>query len=151
MLLNTMGLEIFYTPLDTATIYHHWNFFSTQHNLGANAIFTGIVRAENNCDGLSFDIYEPLLNQWFLNWNKKALQKGAFLKMAHSRGDVPNHKSSYMAGIFSSKRRVCLELFEDFIEDFKHKAPIWKYDLKEGKRIYAKDRSYKLPFSGILQ
>ena len=71
--------------------------------------------------------------------------------MAHSRGDVFNHQSSYMAGIFSAKRRACLEVFEDFIEDFKHKAPIWKYDLKNGTRIYAKERSYKLPFSGILQ
>ena len=71
--------------------------------------------------------------------------------MSHSRGDDPKHKSSDMSGIVSSKRRVCLELFEDFIEDFKHKATIWKYYLKEGKRIYAKDRSYKLPFSGILQ
>ena len=37
MLLNTMGLEIFDTPLDTATIYQNWYFFSTQNNLGANA------------------------------------------------------------------------------------------------------------------
>ena len=78
MLLNTMGLEIFDTPLDTATIYQNWYFFSTQNNLGANAIFTGIVRAENNCDGLSFDIYEPLLNQWFLTGIKKHFKKAPF-------------------------------------------------------------------------
>ncbi|MCI7765637.1 MULTISPECIES: molybdenum cofactor biosynthesis protein MoaE [unclassified Helicobacter] len=151
MLTKIMGLEIFDGALDTAKIYQKWYDFASQNNLGANSIFTGIVRAENGCDGLSFDIYKPLLEQWFLDWNKKVLENGVFLKMAHSRGDVFNHQSSYMAGIFSAKRRACLEVFEDFIEDFKHKAPIWKYDLKNGTRIYAKERSYKLPFSGILQ
>ncbi|TLD86023.1 molybdenum cofactor biosynthesis protein MoaE [Helicobacter sp. MIT 05-5294] len=144
------GLEIFEGALDTPNIYKNWFDFSSQSNLGANAIFTGIVRAENECEGLSFDIYLPLLEQWFLGWAKKALANEVLLKMAHSRGDVLNHQSSYMAGIFSSKRRATLEIFEDFIEDFKHRAPIWKYDLKDGQRIYAKERSYRLPYSGIL-
>lgn len=144
------GLEIFEGALDTSTIYKNWFEFGAQANLGANAVFTGIVRAENHCDGLSFDIYPPLLEQWFLGWVKKALAKEALLKMAHSKGDVLNHQSSYMAGIFSSKRRATLEIFEEFIEDFKHRAPIWKYDLKNGQRIYAKERSYRLPHSGIL-
>ncbi len=70
--------------------------------------------------------------------------------MAHSKGDVLNHQSSYIAGVFSQKRRACLDIFESFIEDFKHKAPIWKYDIKNNQRFYAKERSHKLPFSGIL-
>ncbi|WP_297809526.1 molybdenum cofactor biosynthesis protein MoaE [uncultured Helicobacter sp.] len=144
------GLEIFEGALDTTTIYKNWINFSSQANLGANAIFTGIVRSENGCEGLSFDIYPPLLELWFLKWAKKALESEVLLKMAHSKGDVLNHQSSYMAGIFSSQRRETLELFEDFIEDFKHRAPIWKYDLKNGQRIYARERSYKLPHSGIL-
>ncbi len=148
--IQVIGLELFEGALDTAKIYASWYHFGTQNNFGANAIFTGIVRAENHCDGLSFDIYAPLLEKWFLKWQQKASQKQAFLKMAHSQGDVPNHKSSYMAGVFSAKRRATLEIFEEFIEDFKHNAPIWKYDLKDGVRIYAKDRSHKLPHSGIL-
>ncbi len=144
------GLEIFEGSLDTFAIYKNWFDFSAQANFGANAIFTGIVRAENDCEGLSFDIYPPLLEQWFLDWSKKALANEVLLRMAHSKGDVLNHQSSYMAGIFSSKRRATLDIFEDFIEDFKHHAPIWKYDLKNGQRIYAKERSYRLPHSGIL-
>ena len=147
---NIDGLEIFEGALHTAVIYQNWIDSSAQVNFGASAIFTGIVRSENGCEGLSFDIYPPLLEQWFLKWAKKALESEVVLKMAHSRGDVLNHQSSYMAGIFSSQRRATLDIFEEFIEDFKHRAPIWKYDLKNGQRIYAKERSHRLPHSGIL-
>lgn len=144
------GLKLFKGALNTKELYTSWYAFACENNLGANSIFTGIVRDEKGCEGLSFDIYQPLLENWFQSWSKKALQNGAFLKMAHSMGDVFNHQSSYMAGVFSSQRRACLDIFEDFIEDFKHNAPIWKYDLKDKKRIYAKDRSHKLPYSGLL-
>lgn len=145
------SLLIFDGALDTVKIYTQWYNFGAKNNFGANAIFTGIVRSENGCEGLSFDIYTPLLEQWLSNWQKKANKFGAHLKMAHSKGDVSNHQSSYMAGIFSSQRRATLEIFEDFIEDFKYNAPIWKYDLKNGQRIYAKERSHHLPHSGILE
>ncbi|MDY3112851.1 MAG: molybdenum cofactor biosynthesis protein MoaE, partial [Helicobacter sp.] len=59
-------------------------------------------------------------------------------------------QSSFMAGIFSEKRKATLDIFEYFIEDFKHRAPIWKYDLKNNQRIYARDRSHKLPHSGLF-
>ena len=71
--------------------------------------------------------------------------------MAHSRGDVLLHESSYIAAIFSPKRRVALEMIESFVEDFKASAPIWKYDLIEGERIYAKDRSTAIAGNGILK
>lgn len=106
------GLEIFEGALDTAAIYKDWITLSAQANLGANAIFTGIVRAENSYEGLSFDIYLPLLEQWFLGWVKKALESEVLLRMAHSKGDVLNHQSSYMAGIFSPQRRATLEILE---------------------------------------
>lgn len=146
----TTNLEIYQGGLDTQKIYQNWLNFSADNNFGANSFFIGLVREENGISGLSFDIYEPLLINWFKAWSKKALEKEVYLKMAHSLGDVKNHQSSYMAGIFSPQRKANLEIFEEFIEDFKHHAPIWKYDLKNGKRIYAKERSHKLPFSGIL-
>lgn len=147
---DSNSLLLFNGALDAETIYTQWYAFGALQNFGANAIFTGVVRAENGCDGLSFDIYTPLLEQWFNTWQTKAQKLNAHLKMAHAKGDVFNHKSSYMAGVFSSQRQATLEIFEDFIEDFKHNAPIWKYDLKEGQRIYAKARSHRLPHSGIL-
>ncbi|MCI6565069.1 MAG: molybdenum cofactor biosynthesis protein MoaE, partial [Campylobacter sp.] len=38
----------------------------------------------------------------------------------------------------------------EFVEDFKASAPIWKYDLKEGKRLYARSRSKAIAGAGIL-
>ena len=70
--------------------------------------------------------------------------------MAHSRGDVLLHQSSYIAAVFSPKRRVALEFIDEFVENFKASAPIWKYDLKNGKRIYALDRSTAIKGSGLL-
>ena len=70
--------------------------------------------------------------------------------MAHSRGDVLIHESSYIACIFAPRRRVALELIDAFVEDFKACAPIWKYDLKDSKRIYALERSTPIKGSGLL-
>ena len=70
--------------------------------------------------------------------------------MAHSRGDVFNHESSYIAAVCSPKRRVALELIDEFVEDFKAQAPIWKYDIIDNKRIYAQDRSTAIKGSGLL-
>ncbi|MDA3967330.1 MULTISPECIES: molybdenum cofactor biosynthesis protein MoaE [Helicobacter] len=143
-------VEIYEGALPTEEIYKRWYNFGCKNNLGANCIFTGIVREENGFDGLSFDIYEPILQDWFNSWQEKALKNGVFLKMAHSQGNVLNHKSSYMSGVFSSQRKASLEIFDVFVEDFKHNAPIWKYDLQNNNRIYAKDRSHKLKNSGLL-
>ena len=100
-------------------------------------------------EGLSFDIYEPLLREWFARWEER-LGGEAILCMAHSRGDVMVGESSFMCAIISPQRRVALEYYEAFIEDFKHRAPIWKYDLVAGRRIYASARSHALPSSGLL-
>ena len=100
-------------------------------------------------EGLSFDIYEPLLREWFAHWEER-LGGRAILCMAHSRGDVMVGESSFMCAIISPQRRVALEYYEAFIEDFKHHAPIWKYDLVAGHRIYASARSHVLPSSGLL-
>jgi len=72
------------------------------------------------------------------------------LFMAHSRGDVKNHTSSYISAVLSPQRKVGLRLINEFVEDFKANAPIWKYDLIDGKRVYAKDRSTPLNGAGLL-
>lgn len=143
-------LELFNGVVPTSEVYVKWEKIARENNFGACCVFTGIVRDENGIDGLSFDVYEPLLKQWFSKWEKMAEDRGIIVCMAHSIGDVPNGESSYMGAILSSNRKVALELYGEFVEDFKHNAPIWKYDLKNKKRIYAKDRSYALKNSGIL-
>ncbi|UTJ06058.1 molybdopterin synthase catalytic subunit [Arcobacter roscoffensis] len=121
-----------------------------ESNYGAIITFVGVVRDENSIDGLSFDIYEPILKSWFEAWQKKANEKNAVVLMAHSKGDVLNHESSYIAAVCSPKRRVALEMIDEFVEDFKAQAPIWKYDILNGQRVYAKDRSTAINGAGIL-
>lgn len=143
-------LEIYSNALPTTEIYHQWEQVAQKNNFGAYCIFCGIVRNENGIDGLSFDIYEPLLKQWFLKWENLAYDNELIVCMAHSKGDVYLGESSYMSAILSSNRKKSLELYCDFIEDFKHNAPIWKYDIIQGQRIYAKHRSHSLKGSGLL-
>lgn len=135
-------------PIEKIT--NEWYYKYKNSNYGAIITFVGVVRDENKIDGLSFDIYEPILNSWFASWEEKAKKMNAIVLMAHSRGDVFNHESSYIAAVCSPKRRVALELIDEFVEDFKAQAPIWKYDIINGNRIYAKDRSTAINGSGLL-
>lgn len=143
-------LELYDGALNVPEILTRWYAEEATNNYGAYIPFVGTVREEDGIEGLSFDVYEPILASWFDAWVAKAAPMGATLKMAHSRGDVLLHESSYIAAVFSPKRRVALETIEAFVEDFKASAPIWKYDLKEGKRIYARDRSTPIAGAGLL-
>jgi len=143
-------LSLYDGNLDVPKILKDWYAAEATTNYGAYIPFVGTVRSEDGIDGLSFDIYEPILESWFEAWQEKAKAKGALIKMAHSRGDVLLHESSYIAAVFSPRRRVALDLIDDFVEDFKASAPIWKYDIIKGKRVYALDRSTEIAGSGIL-
>ncbi len=143
-------LLLFDGPLEVEKIFSDWYKEYKGENFGAFITFVGIVRDEDEIDGLSFDIYEPILNSWFDAWQAKAKEQNALILMAHSKGDVPLHKSSYIAAVLSPKRKIALKLINDFVEDFKAKAPIWKYDLIGEKRVYAQDRSAPLPAAGLL-
>lgn len=144
-------MELYQGPLDVKEIFGRWLDEEAESNYGAYIPFIGTIRAEDGIEALSFDIYEPILNNWFESWQERAGERGAIVKMAHSTGDVPVHTSSYVSAVFSPKRRVALELIEAFVEDFKANAPIWKYDVVDGKRIYAEDRSTPMDGSGLLQ
>ena len=144
-------LQLFDGSLPVEQITNKWYNEFKDSNFGAIITFIGVVRDENKIEGLSFDIYEPILNSWFQTWQKKASEKNAIVLMAHSRGNVYNHESSYIAAVCSPKRRVALELIDEFVEDFKAQAPIWKYDIINNQRVYAKDRSTVISGAGILK
>lgn len=143
-------LELYDGALNVPEIITRWYAEEADYNYGAYIPFIGTVRDEDGIEGLSFDVYEPILVSWFEAWVAKVAPMGAKLKMAHSRGDVLVHESSYIAAVFSPKRRVALETIEAFVEDFKASAPIWKYDLKNGARVYARDRSTPIQGAGLL-
>lgn len=144
------ALSLYDGSLNVERIFNGWHDEYKTQNFGAFITFVGIVRDEDGIEGLSFDIYEPILNSWFDAWQAKAKEQNALILMAHSRGNVPLHTTSYIAAVLSPKRKVALALVSDFVEDFKAKAPIWKYDLRGGKRVYAEDRSTALPSAGLL-
>jgi molybdopterin synthase catalytic subunit len=144
------NLELHNGSLKVEKITNSWYDKYKNLNYGAIITFIGVVRSENNIDGLSFDIYKPILMKWFESWQERAKKQDAIIMMAHSSGNVPNHTSSYIAGVCSPKRRVALELIDDFVEDFKASAPIWKYDIINGNRKYAKDRSTAIEGAGVL-
>ena len=90
-------LQLFDGSLPVEQITNAWYDKYKNSNYGAIITFVGVVRDENKIDGLSFDIYEPILNNWFDTWQKKANDLNAIVLMAHSRGDVFNHESSYIS------------------------------------------------------
>jgi len=143
-------MELHHGPLDVKEIFARWHDEEAGSNYGAFIPFIGTIRDEDGIEALSFDIYEPLLERWFESWQEEAKKRGAIVKMAHSIGDVPLHTSSYISAVFSPKRRVALELIDEFVEDFKANAPIWKYDIKGGERIYAEARSTPMEGAGLL-
>jgi len=145
-----VDMELYHGSLDVKEIFSKWLDEESSSNYGAYIPFVGTIRAEDNIEALSFDIYEPVLQNWFDSWVEKAKSRGAKVKMAHAIGDVPVHTSSYISAVFSPKRRVALELIDEFVEDFKANAPIWKYDVINGERIYAEDRSTPMEGSGLL-
>lgn len=144
------NMEIYQGSLDSSQIYKAWYDKFKNANCGALITFSGIVRDEGGISALSFDIYKPILQSWYENWVKDAAKCGTYLLFAHSLGDVKIHECSYMSGVVSKQRKIALKLINDFVEDFKANAPIWKYDVINGKRIYAKERSHNLSNAGLL-
>jgi molybdopterin synthase catalytic subunit len=144
------NLEIYDGHIESSIVFDNWYKKYRFENYGAFITFVGIIRDENSIDGLSFDIYMPILANWFDSWQQRANTKNAKIIMAHSKGDVLLHETSFICAILSPKRRVALELIDEFVEDFKANAPIWKYDLINNQRVYAEDRSTAIDGSGLL-
>ena len=100
------GNWVFYSDLPIEKIHNSWYEKYKNLNYGAFITFVGIVRDENEIQGLSFDIYEPILNSWFSSWQEKAKKENAIVFMAHSIGDVKNHESSYIAGAIVTGKQI---------------------------------------------
>jgi molybdopterin synthase catalytic subunit len=143
-------LSLYENGLNTQKIFNEWYEKNNTKNYGAFISFVGIVRSEDNIEALSFDIYDVILQKWFNEWKNKLKKEKVMVCMAHSIGDVKINESSFCCGIFSKQRKQALKYINLFVEDFKANAPIWKYDVINSKRIYAKKRSHKIDGSGIL-
>jgi len=140
-------VEVFEGKVPVIETLDKWYKEFKLQGYGAMVPFIGIVRPDNEIEGLSFDLYLPMLNEWFKKWQNL---EDAKIVMAHSVGDVKIGETSFLCAVFTKHRQEAFKYIEEFVEDFKANAPIWKYDLKNGKRIFAKERAKKLPNSGIL-
>ena len=58
-------LELHDGALDVETTLSRWYGEEKKSNYGAFIPFVGTVRDEDSIEGLSFDIYEPILKSWF--------------------------------------------------------------------------------------
>lgn len=145
-----MGLEVQKGGINTYSFYIKCEKSAIDNGYGAVNIFNGIVRGEGNISALSFDIYEPLLIEWFNKWQEEAKSNGTIIHMIHSYGDVKIGETSFICALLSKHRKNSLDIYKYFIEDFKSNAPIWKYDIINGKREYALNRSKKLNGAGLL-
>ena len=145
--LNNMVLEIYKGGVPVMDVLNRWYDEFKLEGYGAMIPFIGIVRPDNSIEGLSFDLYLPLLSEWFKKWQNLPDAK---ITMAHSFGDVMVGETSFLCAVYTKHRREGFKYLEEFVEDFKANAPIWKYDLKNGKRIFASDRAKPLPQAGIL-
>lgn len=145
-----MELELSKGGINTYNFYTKCERYAADKGYGALNIFNGIVREEKGISALSFDIYKPLLISWFNKWQEKAKNNQTTIKMAHSYGDVKIGETSFICAILSRHRKNSLEIYKEFIEDFKANAPIWKYDIINGKREYALNRSKPLNGAGLL-
>ena len=142
------NLEIYKGGVPVMDVLERWYDELKLEGFGAMIPFIGIVRPDNEIEGLSFDLYLPLLSKWFKKWQNLSDAK---ITMAHSFGDVMVGETSFLCAIFTKHRKEGFKYLEEFVEDFKANAPIWKYDLINGKRIFAADRAKPLPEAGILR
>jgi molybdopterin synthase catalytic subunit len=129
-------------------VIERWHTLERERGWGAFIPFIGIVRPDGGITGLYFELYAPLLVEWFKKWEN--LPDGK-IYMAHSFGKVGVGETSFLAGIFTLHRQEGFKYLVEFVEDFKANAPIWKYDiLPNGEKIFRKERGKKLPNAGIL-
>lgn len=67
-------LQLFDGSLPVEQITNEWYREYKDSNFGAIITFVGVVRDEEGIEGLSFDIYEPILKAWFASWQKKPMK-----------------------------------------------------------------------------
>ena len=73
-------LKLYDGGLNVPDILKEWYEEESLSNYGAFIPFIGTIRDEDGIDGLSFDIYEPILEKWFKEWQEKAKAKNAIIK-----------------------------------------------------------------------
>lgn len=121
------------------------NKFVTSKSFGAQIIFIGKIRQENQSKkvtGITYDVYDQLAIKSFKKICKSALNKfnkKAKIFVEHMKGYVPLGETSIIIAVGSEHRDEAYKINRYIIEEIKHHSPIWK------KEHYKKGFSKWLP------
>ena len=106
----------------------------TQAPNGAETMFIGTVRNHNQGKqvlGVSYDVFEPLAKQSFLEICQEAQEKWGKdldLYVVHSKGRLDIGGVSIVIGVGSPHRDEGFKACRYIIEQIKHRSPIWKLE-----------------------
>lgn len=108
--------------------------FVTEMPNGAETLFIGTVRNHNfgkKVLGISYDVFEPLAKQNFLEICQEAQAKwGADLDLyiVHAQGKLGIGGVSIVIAVGSPHRDEAFKACRYLIEEIKHRAPVWKLE-----------------------
>ena len=106
--------------------------FISAESSGAEAIFIGRVRNENNkkkVTAVTYDVYDQaVLNsfQKICNDAKNKFDKNAKIFLEHTKGYVLVGEISILIAVGSSHRDEAFKICRFILEEVKHQSPIWK-------------------------
>jgi len=119
--------------------------FITSENNGAESIFVGKVRNEN--DGkkvvaVTYDAHDQAVIKSFqsiCNNAKDKFDKNAKIFLEHIKGYAPVGEVSILIAVGSGHREEAFKICRHILEEVKHQSPIWK------KEHYADGKEEWLP------
>jgi molybdopterin synthase catalytic subunit len=107
------------------------NFILSEKN-GAEAIFVGRVRDENNgkkVTAVTYDVHDQAVIKSFQSIcidAKSKFDKSASIFLEHAKGYVPVSEISILIAVSSGHRDEAFKNCRYILEEIKHKSPIWK-------------------------
>lgn len=127
------------------------NKFIKSKSFGAEIVFIGKVRKENNLKkvtGITYDVHESLTIKSFkkiCNGALKKFNKKARIFVQHIKGYVPLGSISIIIAVGCPHRDEAYKINRYIIEEIKHQSPIWKKEhYKNGISNWLSGKSLRL-------
>ena len=119
--------------------------FILSENNGAESIFIGRVRNENNdkkVTAVTYDVHDKAAIKSFQSIcidAKGKFDNNAIIFLEHAKGYIPVGEISILIAVSSGHRDEAFKICRYILEEIKHKSPIWK------KEHYAEGKEEWLP------
>lgn len=101
---------------------------------GAESLFVGTVRNHNlgkKVNGISYDVFEPLAKQSFVEVCQEAQEKWGFeldFYVVHAQGRLDIGEVAIVIAVGSPHRDEAFKACRYVIEEVKHRSPVWKLE-----------------------